>query len=138
MLIAYSLSEHGPRTIAAHDGEAMPDDASWVDLNQPTREEDLAAEAFLKASLPTREEAQEIEFSSRFYTEDGAVFMTAVGADRRRYQQAGARALHHRRRRRQPHCDAPLRGTPRLQAVPRPRHQAGQRLRDARRRCSSA
>lgn len=77
MLIAYSLSEHGPRTIAANDGEAIPEDASWIDLNQPTREEDQAAEAFLKASLPTREEAQEIEFSSRFYAEDGAVFMTA-------------------------------------------------------------
>jgi magnesium transporter len=75
MLIAYTLSEHGPRTIA--DGDPVPDDASWVDLNQPTREEDVAAEAFLKASLPTREEAQEIEFSSRFYAEDGAVFMTA-------------------------------------------------------------
>jgi magnesium transporter len=77
MLIAYSLSENGPRTIAANDGEAIPDDAGWIDLNQPTREEDLAAEAFLKASLPTREEAEEIEFSSRFYAEDGAVFMTA-------------------------------------------------------------
>ena len=29
------------------------------------------------ASLPTREETQEIEFSSRFYSEDGAVYMTA-------------------------------------------------------------
>jgi magnesium transporter len=77
MLIAYSLSENGPRTIAAGDGETIPEDASWIDLNQPTREEDLAAETFLKASLPTREEAQEIEFSSRFYAEDGAVFMTA-------------------------------------------------------------
>lgn len=77
MLIAYSLSEHGPRTIAASDGEAIPEGASWIDLNQPTREEDKAAESFLRASLPTREEAQEIEFSSRFYAEDGAVFMTA-------------------------------------------------------------
>ena len=40
-------------------------------------EEDRATEAFLGASLPTREETQEIEFSSRFYTEDGAVYMTA-------------------------------------------------------------
>ena len=77
MLIAYSLSEHGPRTIAAGDGEVVPEDANWIDLNQPTREEDRAAEAFLRASLPTREEAEEIEFSSRFYSEDGAVFMTA-------------------------------------------------------------
>ncbi|HET7714218.1 MAG TPA: magnesium transporter CorA family protein [Bauldia sp.] len=77
MLIAYSLSEHGPRTIHAAGGETVPADANWIDLIQPTREEDRAAEAFLNASLPTREEAQEIEFSSRFYVEDGAVFMTA-------------------------------------------------------------
>ena len=76
MLVAYSLSQNGPRTIAAGDGENVPEDAGWIDLVQPTRAEDFAAERFLKASLPTREEAQEIEFSSRFYGEDGAVFMT--------------------------------------------------------------
>jgi len=77
MLTVYSLSEQGPKTFPLAEGEAVPETASWVDLHQPTRSEDLAAEAFLKASLPTREEAQEIEFSSRFYAEDGAVFMTA-------------------------------------------------------------
>lgn len=77
MLVAYSLSENGPRTIAIAEGEVVPEDARWLDLYQPTREEDVAAEGFLKASLPTREEAAEIEFSSRFYTEDGAIFMTA-------------------------------------------------------------
>lgn len=77
MLNAYSLSVDGPRLAAGSDGEVVPEGASWIDLHQPTRDEDLAAEAFLKASLPTREEAQEIEFSSRFYAEDGAVFMTA-------------------------------------------------------------
>jgi len=55
----------------------VPADAAWVDVFQPTQEEDRATEAFLGASLPTREETQEIEFSSRFYTEDGGVYMTA-------------------------------------------------------------
>jgi magnesium transporter len=76
MLVAYSLSENGPRVIEAGAGEAVPEEANWIDLVQPSREDDRAAEAFLRASLPTREEAQEIEFSSRFYGEDGAVFMT--------------------------------------------------------------
>ncbi len=76
MLVAYSLSQNGPRTIAAGDGENVPEDAGWIDLVEPTRAEDFAAERFLKASLPTREEAQEIEFSSRYYAEDGALFMT--------------------------------------------------------------
>lgn len=77
MLVAYSLSQNGPRIIHAADGETVPADARWIDLYQPTREEDHEAESFLRASLPTREEAAEIEFSSRFYAEDGSVFMTA-------------------------------------------------------------
>ncbi|MCB1500181.1 MAG: magnesium transporter CorA family protein [Bauldia sp.] len=77
MLDAYGLSDNGPQTINPAEGGTVPDGARWIDLNHPTREEDRAAEQFLRASLPTREEAQEIEFSSRFYVEDGAVFMTA-------------------------------------------------------------
>lgn len=76
MLVAYSLSENGPEPIEIVDGN-IPATAAWIDLFQPTPAEDKTAEAFLGASLPTREEAVEIEFSSRFYAEDGAVFMTA-------------------------------------------------------------
>ena len=50
----------------------------WVDLLNPTRAEDLLVEEALGISIPTREEAQEIEASSRIYTEDNALFMTAV------------------------------------------------------------
>lgn len=77
MLVAYSLSENGPRIVDVAVGDVVPEDARWIDLFQPTRAEDREAETFLAASLPTREEAAEIEFSSRFYAEDGAVFMTA-------------------------------------------------------------
>lgn len=61
----------------------LPPDAAWVDLFEPTREEELAAEKALGVLLPTREEMAEIEVSSRLYQEDGAHFMTAfvlVGA----------------------------------------------------------
>ena len=77
MLVAYSLTEKVPRIVDVAKGDAVPEDARWIDLYQPTREEERAAEGFLTAGLPTREEAAEIEFSSRFYAEDGAVFMTA-------------------------------------------------------------
>jgi magnesium transporter len=75
MLVAYGISEKGPEPLAG--GEGIPEGTTWLDLFQPTQDEDRTAEAFLGASLPTREEVQEIEFSSRFYNEDGAVFMTA-------------------------------------------------------------
>jgi magnesium transporter len=76
MLVAYRLSPTGPVQVDAKGG--IPADADWVDLISPTLDEDKAAEAFLGSGLPTREESIEIEFSSRFYVEEGAVFMTAT------------------------------------------------------------
>ena len=52
--------------------------ALWVDLLNPTPEEEGQIERALKLDVPTREEQQEIEASSRLYQEDGAYFMTAT------------------------------------------------------------
>lgn len=73
MLTAYNFSTHGPTRCAAADGP--PATAGWVDLLNPDAGEDSAAETFLGASIPTMEEAQEIESSSRFYLEGGAVYL---------------------------------------------------------------
>jgi magnesium transporter len=51
----------------------------WLDLSNPTQDEDHFAERLLAISIPTREEAQEIEVSARLYNEDGAEFMTMTG-----------------------------------------------------------
>jgi len=50
----------------------------WVDLLNPTTEEETRLEALLDLELPTRDEMEEIEISSRLYHEDGAAFMTAT------------------------------------------------------------
>lgn len=50
----------------------------WVDLLHPTKEEEAAVEAWLKIEIPTREEMEEIEVSSRLYAENGAYVMTAT------------------------------------------------------------
>ena len=52
--------------------------AVWIDLLNPTPEEEVKVERALKLDVPTREEQQEIEASSRLYQEDGAYFMTAT------------------------------------------------------------
>ncbi|MCB1494268.1 MAG: magnesium transporter CorA family protein [Bauldia sp.] len=78
MLDAYTLTSGGPKRLEFAGGEDIPPETGWVDLLQPSVAEDRNTEVFLGAGLPTREEAAEIEFSSRFYTEDGAVFMTAT------------------------------------------------------------
>jgi magnesium transporter len=50
--------------------------ALWLDLLDPTREENLCVEQALGLSIPTRERAQDIEVSARLYHEAGAEFMT--------------------------------------------------------------
>ncbi len=57
---------------------SLPDDAVWIELVNPTREEELAVEAAVGVDLPTREEMAEIEVSSRLYQEHGATFMIAT------------------------------------------------------------
>ena len=65
------LTPHSPPADAAG--------ALWLDLITPTREEVHFAEHLLGISIPTQEEAQEIEVSARLYHEDGAEFMTMTG-----------------------------------------------------------
>ena len=55
-----------------------PEDAVWIDLLDPTREEELAVETALGLEMPTAEEMAALEPSSRLYQEDGATFMTAT------------------------------------------------------------
>ncbi len=51
--------------------------AVWLDLVEPSADEEKAVEAALGIDIPTRGELEEIEASSRLYQEDGAAFMTA-------------------------------------------------------------
>jgi magnesium transporter len=61
----------------ASDGD-IPDNAVWFDLIQPTLPEDKVLERHLGIAVPTREEMQEIEVTSRLYVENGARYMTAT------------------------------------------------------------
>jgi magnesium transporter len=63
---------------APAEGWRPPEDAVWIDLLNPTREEELAVEAALGFEVPTPEEMAQIEPSSRLYQEHGATFMTAT------------------------------------------------------------
>lgn len=56
-------------------GQLQP--AVWIDMVEPTSEEEKDVEAALGIDIPTRGELEEIEASSRLYQEDGAAFMTA-------------------------------------------------------------
>jgi magnesium transporter len=57
---------------------AVPANAVWIDMHNVTRDDELAVESVLKVEIPTREELQGIEASSRLYREEKAVYMSAT------------------------------------------------------------
>ena len=54
------------------------DGVVWVDLSEPSGEEEKLVESRLNIDIPTREDMEEIEISSRLYYEEGGAFMTAT------------------------------------------------------------
>jgi len=66
------------RFVLAGDDLAALDEAVWVDLLRPTKDEEMAVERSSGIDVPTLEEMTEIEISSRLYTEENAHFMTAM------------------------------------------------------------
>ena len=65
--------------LVERDGEPTPSpDAVWFDLCAPGSEEEEGVGGLLGVDLPTREDREEIEVSSRLYVEEGALFMTAL------------------------------------------------------------
>ena len=75
MQIVYESNGKG---LKVHDPDApLTGNCVWIDLLQPTPEEDRFVEQVLAVDVPTRAEMREIEPSNRFYQERGAYFMTA-------------------------------------------------------------
>ena len=75
MLTTY---DHQGTGLAKRDGMTPVTDATvWIDLLNPTAEEDAFVEKALGISVPTRAEMREIEASNRLYQENGAHFLTA-------------------------------------------------------------
>jgi len=76
MLTVYDATDGA--LVPASDPQAISNGSVWIDLLNPTKEEDLQVEKALGNAIPTREEMAEIEASSRLYQEGGAHYMTAV------------------------------------------------------------
>jgi magnesium transporter len=56
--------------------EKIPLKATWIDLEEPTRKEELLVERCLEMAVPTPEEMAEIEPSSRLYQRNGILYLT--------------------------------------------------------------
>jgi magnesium transporter len=75
MLTIYEANGKG---LKVHDRDVpITGNCVWMDVLQPTPEEDRFLEDVLMVDIPTRAEMREIEPSNRFYQEKGAYFMTA-------------------------------------------------------------
>jgi magnesium transporter len=78
MLSVYCLVPGGLKRIERDPDAPIPEEAVWLDLLEPTPEEERLVEQRLGLDIPTREEMREIESSARFYEENGAVYLTAT------------------------------------------------------------
>ena len=78
MLAVYVPQGHSLERRAIAAGDEVPESAVWLDLINPAPGEDKLVERLLGVGVPTREEMQEIEVSSRLYVEHQARFMTAT------------------------------------------------------------
>lgn len=74
MLRAYGPDCDGG-IVDPHHGP-IPPSATWIDLEEPTHEEEKLVEKLIGHNVPTQQELAEIEPSSRLFERDGALYMT--------------------------------------------------------------
>src|SRR6476661_9834922 len=74
MLRTYGPSCDG--SLIEAKAQKIPGTATWVDLEEPTREEEALVERCIRMDVPTESEMAEIEPSSRLYERNGALYMT--------------------------------------------------------------
>src|SRR5919197_3368343 len=78
MFSVFVPSESALKKAVIEDLAVLPESAVWIDLVNPSAAEDKAVERLAGIAIPTREDMQEIEISSRLYIESGARYMTAT------------------------------------------------------------
>ena len=78
MLTIFAPSGSALRKIDGAAAATPSHGAIWIDMVNPAPAEDREVEQLVGIAVPTREEMQEIEISSRLYIENGARYMTAI------------------------------------------------------------
>src|SRR5690349_5229968 len=78
MITFFTPGQKGVVATDPKDWAELAARATWIDLFEPTREEELAVEQALGLDVPTRDEMKEIELSRRLYREKDRLFMTAT------------------------------------------------------------
>ena len=76
MIRAYNFIRTHVKELNFHELKAHLTDTIWVDLFNPTVEEEALIEGLLGIDIPTRDEMQKIELSSRLYQRNNTTFAT--------------------------------------------------------------
>ncbi len=87
MINVFGLRDGALARVADTGGGTLPEGTVWVDLHDPSDEEEARVERLLGLDIRTRDEMAEIEESARLFEEGGALHMTATvvaGASERR------------------------------------------------------
>lgn len=78
MLKAYIRTEDTIKALTLeleHLESLDPTTLVWLDMVSPTAEENIAVERSLKLELPTRQESEEIEYSSRYWEDETGIWI---------------------------------------------------------------
>jgi len=78
MIIFHPAGEKGTECRDLGRSHALMNKAVWIDLCEPTEQEEIILDMAFSIELPTRREMQDIEVSRRLYKEDNALFMTTT------------------------------------------------------------
>jgi magnesium transporter len=78
MITFHSASEKGLNCTDLGHCHAHMRKALWIDLFEPTEQEEIIVDMVFSIDLPTHREMQDIEVSRRLYRVDDALFMTAT------------------------------------------------------------
>lgn len=78
MITAYVHAAGMLKPVELQRGDAIPEAAVWIDVLSPEDEDLVYLDKALGLDVPTEEDMQEIEMSSRLYQEEDALYMTAT------------------------------------------------------------
>jgi magnesium transporter len=78
VLSVFVPGPQGLERITAGAAASIPDEAVWIDLLDPTPDEEKRVEQALSIDVPTREEMREIETSNRLYEDGGTLYLTST------------------------------------------------------------
>jgi len=76
MATAYLKTDEGVKTLQLTRIVELPKETIWLDLLQPSSDDERLVETFLGVEVPTEQEIEEIEDSSRFYHKNRGIYLT--------------------------------------------------------------